>query len=141
MHYRPENMSERRSQHASVKEGFGFLWANPLGALIRIKCLSHLFSVAGRNNEPLNIVFHRNPSPSWPKDILRLFTLSLIPQQSVSSSQILEASARKDGQRFVKLKMIYIKVNQEVSIHTQPAFIESFSAEDMFFSFFFFLLT
>lgn len=53
------------------------LWANPLGALIRIKCLSHLFSVADRNNESLNIVFRRNPSPSRPKDILRLFTLSL----------------------------------------------------------------
>lgn len=45
------------------------LWANPLGALIRIKCLSHLFSVDDRNNESLNIVFQRNPSPSWPKDI------------------------------------------------------------------------
>lgn len=33
------------------------LWANPLGTLIRIKCLSHPFSVADRNNESLNIVF------------------------------------------------------------------------------------
>lgn len=64
------------------------LWANPLGALIRIKCLSHLFSVADRNNESLNIVFQRNPSPSWPKDILRLFTLSLILHQSIASDQI-----------------------------------------------------
>lgn len=81
------------------------LWANPLGALIRIKCLSHLFSVADRNNESLNIVFQRNPSPSWPRDILRLFTLSLFPhQKNIVSDQIWKKSAKNDGHRLNKSK-------------------------------------
>lgn len=75
------------------------LWANPLGALIRIKCLSHLFSVADRNNESLNIVFQRNPSPSWSKDILRLFILSLIRHQRITPDQTLKTSTEEDGQR------------------------------------------
>lgn len=71
------------------------LWANPLGALIRIKCLAHLFSVADRNNESLNIVFQRNPSPSWPKDILRLFPLSLVLHQSIASDQIFKRHVQR----------------------------------------------
>lgn len=96
------------------------LWANPLGALIRIKCLSHLFSVADRNNESLNIVFQRNPSPSWPQDILRLFTLCLILHQSITSDQILKTSREEDWQRLNKSNKMYLKANQEVSILTCP---------------------
>lgn len=95
----------RETDSACITEGT-VLWANPLGALIRIKCLSHLFSVADRNNESLNIVFQRNPSPSRPKDILRLFTLSLILHQSIESNQILKTSAREDGQRLNKSKIM-----------------------------------
>lgn len=76
------------------------LWANPLGTLIRIKCLSHLFSVADRNNESLNIVFQRNPSPSWPKDTVRLCTLSLIRQKRITPDQILKTST--GGERMDK---------------------------------------
>lgn len=94
---------ERETASACITEGTVWvLWANPLGALIRIKCLSHLFSVADRNNESLNIVFQRNPSPSWPKDILRLFPLSLILTQSIALDHILKTSAEEDGKRLNK---------------------------------------
>lgn len=86
------------------------LWANPLAALIRIKCLSHLFSVADRNNESLNIVFQRNPSPSWPKDILRLFILSLfLHQKNTGSDQIWKKSAKNDRHRLNKKKKNVLK--------------------------------
>lgn len=65
MHYQPGNMKEREgaseggrhAQHASVKEQFGFMGKPIRPPLIRIKCLSHLFSVADHNNESLNVLF------------------------------------------------------------------------------------
>lgn len=88
------------------------LWANPLGALIRIKCLSHLFSVADRNNDSLNIVFQMNPSPSWPERYSKIaHIIVLMLQQSTESDRILNTCAKEDGQRLNKSKK---EVNRDV---------------------------
>lgn len=91
------------------------LWANPLGTLIRIKCLSHLFSVADRNNESLNIVFQRNPSPSWPKDTVRMFTLSLIRHKRITPDQILKKTPTRGEREWTKISQIKYGVRRLIS--------------------------
>lgn len=122
------------------------LWANPLGTLIRIKCLSHLFSVADRNNESLNIVFQWNPSPSRPERYCKIVhVVSYSPQKDNSRSNFKDIYGRWGGREWTKISQIKDGVlerlisSQVFTLRLYGYWIETFFVPNHIILLFFFL--
>lgn len=110
-----------------------FLWANPLGTLIRIKCLSHLFSVADRNNESLNIVLGEKSISIFGPEIAQDY--SFAHKGDHSRSNFKEVPREGNGQRLVKSNPAP-EVNQVPTIHAEPLLLSARPILLGFFTFF-----